>query len=162
MRSFSDDELISCLPHLRRYALYLTRDEDAAEDLVQDAIVDALSGADGFILGRKLRPWITSIMLRHFHNGLRQQKQLKRGGQTVLIEDHHASTGRDAQFYAVAVKEALSRIAKLPISQRSALLLTSFEGHTGEEAAQVMGTNAHNVTVQTAKARRKLREHELI
>ena len=43
------DQVISLLPKLRVQALALTRNRAGAEDLVQDAVCNALRAADSFI-----------------------------------------------------------------------------------------------------------------
>ncbi len=46
-------DLIALLPKLRVQALALTRDRAAAEDLVQDAVANALAGRAGFTPRRR-------------------------------------------------------------------------------------------------------------
>jgi RNA polymerase sigma-70 factor (ECF subfamily) len=44
------DELLMCMPHLRAFSRSLAGNHDRADDLVQDAIVLALSAAKQFTL----------------------------------------------------------------------------------------------------------------
>ena len=48
------DQLKAILPRLRVYALSLTRDRDAADDLVHDTVVKALTGRHSFQPGTNL------------------------------------------------------------------------------------------------------------
>ena len=48
------EQLKTVLPRLRIYALSLTRDRDAAEDLVHDTVVKALTGRNSFQPGTNL------------------------------------------------------------------------------------------------------------
>ncbi len=49
-------------PYLMRYALSQLRDEQLAEEAVQEALVAALEGAGGFNGKSTLRTWLTSIL----------------------------------------------------------------------------------------------------
>ena len=49
------DQVIAILPKLRVQALALTRNRAAAEDLVQDAVCNALSASSSFIPGHQFR-----------------------------------------------------------------------------------------------------------
>ena len=53
------DQVIGILPKLRVQALALTRNRAAAEDLVQDAVCNALSAQDSFIPGTNFAAWAT-------------------------------------------------------------------------------------------------------
>jgi RNA polymerase sigma-70 factor, ECF subfamily len=48
--------------YLMRYALSKLRDEDAAEDVVQECLLGALSGAQSFEGNASLRTWLTGIL----------------------------------------------------------------------------------------------------
>ena len=43
------EQLKAILPRLRVYALSLTRDRDAADDLVHDTVIKALTGRESFL-----------------------------------------------------------------------------------------------------------------
>ena len=47
---------------LRRYALVLTRNGDAAEDLVQETLVKAIAASESWEPGTDLRVWMFRIM----------------------------------------------------------------------------------------------------
>ena len=44
-RSIAETDLISCVPHLRAFAWFLTKNRERADELVQDTIVRALTAA---------------------------------------------------------------------------------------------------------------------
>ena len=54
-----DDDILACLPHLRAFARSLTGERDRADDLVQDAILRALSAASA---GRKMGSFKVSTL----------------------------------------------------------------------------------------------------
>ncbi|HET9652301.1 MAG TPA: sigma-70 family RNA polymerase sigma factor [Usitatibacter sp.] len=55
-------EIESHRPYLLRYALAQLRDGELAEEAVQDALVAAMEGIDGFGGKSSLRTWLTSIL----------------------------------------------------------------------------------------------------
>jgi len=57
------EEIFDHVRSLRRYALVLTRDNDEAEDLVQETLTKALAGAGLFSPDRDLRVWQDGMAL---------------------------------------------------------------------------------------------------
>src|SRR6185295_19339741 len=68
------EQLKSILPRLRIYALSLTRDRDAADDLVHDTVIKALTGRHSFQPGTNLAAWLFRIQRNEFISGLRRQR----------------------------------------------------------------------------------------
>lgn len=70
-----DDQLRELLPRLRRFALWLTRDIHAADDLVQSTLERALSSGSGRRDDASLRSWLFTILYRRFIDGKRSAKR---------------------------------------------------------------------------------------
>src|SRR5436305_14934043 len=68
------EQLKAILPRLRIYALSLTRDRDAADDLVHDTVVKALTGRASFQPGTNLSAWVFRIQRNEFISGLRRAR----------------------------------------------------------------------------------------
>ena len=68
------EQLKAILPRLRIYALSLTRDRDAADDLVHDTVIKALTGRHSFQPGTNLAAWLFRIQRNEFISGLRRQR----------------------------------------------------------------------------------------
>ena len=68
------EQLKAILPRLRVYALSLTRDRDAADDLVHDTVIKALTGRQSFQPGTNLAAWLFRIQRNEFISGLRRQR----------------------------------------------------------------------------------------
>src|SRR5882757_6166056 len=68
------EQLKAILPRLRIYALSLTRDRDAADDLVHDTVIKALTGRRSFQPGTNLAAWLFRIQRNEFISGLRRQR----------------------------------------------------------------------------------------
>src|ERR1043165_6632917 len=70
----SHEQLKAILPRLRVYALSLTRDRDAADDLVHDTVIKALTGRHSFQPGTNLAAWLFRIQRNEFISGLRRER----------------------------------------------------------------------------------------
>src|SRR5258708_39817789 len=68
------EQLKAILPRLRIYALSLTRDRDAADDLVHDTVIKALTGRHSFQPGTNLAAWLFRLQRHEFISGLRRQR----------------------------------------------------------------------------------------
>lgn len=66
------EELKRLLPRLRVYALSLTRDQIAADDLVHDTVVKALAGRHSFQPGTNLSAWLFRIERNEFISNMRR------------------------------------------------------------------------------------------
>src|SRR5262249_31815411 len=78
-------ELIEAqIPRLRRYAIALTRDQDRADDLVQDTLVRALDKEHLWEPGTDLRAWLFTILHNLRVNDVRRGL---REGTAVDIEN---------------------------------------------------------------------------
>ncbi len=62
------EEMLDHLPALRAFAMSLTRNLSAADDLVQDTIVKAWSNLDKFRWGTNLRAWLFTILRNTFYS----------------------------------------------------------------------------------------------
>src|ERR1700721_3380328 len=69
------DQLISFMPKMRVWALALTRNRAAADDLAQDVATKALVAKDCFIPGTNFSAWIHRIMINHFISSVRNRRE---------------------------------------------------------------------------------------
>ena len=69
------EQLIQFLPKMRVWALALTRNRAAAEDLTQDVATKALVAQDCFTPGTNFSAWVHRIMVNHFISGVRSRRE---------------------------------------------------------------------------------------
>ncbi|MGF1609911.1 MAG: sigma-70 family RNA polymerase sigma factor [Kiloniellales bacterium] len=149
------DGVIDVIPSLRRYALSLTRDRDAADDLAQDALLRALERQSQFTPGTNLRAWLFAIMHNLFIDQMRRATPLK---TSVPLDEYRGShVTAAAQEPWIELKELASALEGLPLEQRSTLLLVGLEGLSYEEAATVTGVAIGTVKSRLSRAREALR-----
>ena len=65
-------ELTSHMKVLRAFAMSLTRNDAAADDLVQDTILKAWTNLDKFQEGTNMRAWLFTILRNTFYSGRRK------------------------------------------------------------------------------------------
>src|ERR1700749_4271774 len=70
-----NDQLISFIPRIRVWALALTRNRAAAEDLTQDVATKALVAQNCFIPGTNFSAWVHRIMINHFISRVRSKRE---------------------------------------------------------------------------------------
>jgi RNA polymerase sigma-70 factor, ECF subfamily len=68
-------QLINLLPKMRIWALALTKNKSAADDLVQDVATKALAKRTSFELGTNFVAWIHRIMVNHFISSMRERHE---------------------------------------------------------------------------------------
>lgn len=150
-----NDLLIETLPAMRAYAMLLTRDRSAADDLVQDAAERIIARSTQFEAGTNFKAWAFTI-LRHRHiDGLRQAK---RANLTDIGDDPDAMLPPSLpnQEDHLILKDLMGAIGKLPGEQRETLALVVAQGMAYEEAANVIGCPVGTVRSRLSRARRAL------
>jgi RNA polymerase sigma-70 factor (ECF subfamily) len=70
------DRLTGFLPKMRVWALGLTRNRPAAEDLVQDVAVKVLLANESFVPGTNFSAWVHKIMIKPLHLQRAQQARV--------------------------------------------------------------------------------------
>ncbi|AGI68877.1 putative RNA polymerase sigma factor 7 [Octadecabacter antarcticus 307] len=118
---------------LRRYALVLTRNGDAAEDLVQETLVKAIGASDSWQLGTDLRVWMFRIM-HNTHVSERRRHQVREQAKPMLPKpvDTTDPTMR------IELQQVLDALDQLPEAQRQPIVLIALQQMSYAEAARVL------------------------
>ena len=69
------DLMLKCLPSLKAFAISLTGNEVRAEDLVQQAVLQALTNLDSFQSGTNMSAWMFTILRNHFRSAWRKLRR---------------------------------------------------------------------------------------
>jgi RNA polymerase sigma-70 factor (ECF subfamily) len=151
MTSFHD-QIIAIVPKLRIQALALTRNRSSADDLVQDAVCNALSAQDSFIPGTNFAAWMHRILRNRFISNLRKRRD------TTDIEDVPASALATAPQHEdrLALKELAGAMTRLPHDQREALVMVVVHGMSYEALAEATGCAVGTAKSRVFRARRQL------
>jgi len=149
------DQMEQQIPHLRRYARALTRDPDAADDLVQDALERAISRLDRFREGTDLRSWMFTIMHNLYVDHCRRRQ--RRGVQVPLEEWTPRAHQAASQPDAVALGDLSDNLERLRASERDVIRLVGLEGMKYEDVARSLGVKVGTVKSRLFRARESLR-----
>lgn len=154
------------LPHLDaayNLARWLLRDEQGAEDVVQDAYLRALRFFDGF-RGDDARPWLLSIVRNECFNWLRASRRDhvefdEERDSEVIDPSFEQSTGNPELALQGKLDRALvnAAVATLPPLFREVLVLREIAELSYEEIAQIAGIPAGTVMSRLSRARALLR-----
>ena len=146
------DQVIAILPKLRVQALALTRNRTAAEDLVQDAVWNALSAQNSFIPGTNFAAWMHRILRNRFISNLRKRRD------TTDIDDVPAHTFATEAPHEdrLALKELGKAMTRLPADQREALVMVVVHGMSYEALAEATGCAVGTAKSRVFRARRQL------
>jgi len=158
------------LPHMDaayNFARFLSRDQDAAQDIVQDAFLRAYRSFETY-RGGDPRAWIFSIV-RNCHLAWRQQGRRKARFETPLDGDagsegpaHEIAADDDTVETAMIRESESSRvrhvIAMLPEAMREILVLRELEELSYKQIAEVIDVPIGTVMSRIARARREFGE----
>jgi RNA polymerase sigma factor (sigma-70 family) len=144
------------IPALRRYAWALLRNQDAADDLVQDCLERALGRWHLRRRDANPRAWMFTILRNLYLNDVRERK--RRGLHVEFQEtDGHVSGELDGERNLMG-RDALYALNALPEEQRSLLLLIAVEDFSYQEAATLFGVPTGTIMSRLNRARANLRK----
>lgn len=144
-------DIVQHIPKLRGYARAMTHNAVAAEDLLQDCLVRALTKADLFREGTNLRAWLFT-MLHNLHiNERRQYARAPVVMDTEVMEDR-LSVPPD-QDWALVLRSARQAIESLPSEHQIALCMVVIEGYRYDEVAACLGLPVGTVKSRVSRGR---------
>ncbi len=121
---------------LLRYALYLSGDEDKAEDVVQESFVKAYINLNGFDTKKKFSSWIYRIVHNEAMNILNENKR-----QLPLDNSIDFDSGVDLEDQLIRKElknKARDCLKRLPVIYKEPLLLYFLEEKSYEEISDVL------------------------
>ena len=145
--------LTAHLPRLRAYAIMLTRDRAAADDLVQETALRALRAQSQFTMGTNFTAWMYCI-LRNEHTS-----SLRRSARRPIVLDEipeQLLAQPGDQEDKVLTREVIEAMQHLQPSQREVLILICAAGLSYEEAAESLGCSVGTVKSRLWRARRHM------
>lgn len=145
-------------------AWMMTRDRSTAEEVTQDAFLNAFRHLDRYDRSRPLHPWLASITVRLAQTWLRRQ-----GSRPRLAGPQDEPAAHDLEDRSVARPEEVliadeqqralwSQVAALSSGERAAVLLHYQQQCSVEEVARQLGVVSGTVKTLLFRARKKLRE----
>jgi RNA polymerase sigma-70 factor (ECF subfamily) len=152
------DELMDHIPRLRRYARALIRNQELADDLVQDTLERALSRTGLFEAGTDLRAWVFTIMHNVFAN---QTRKASARALHVSVDAENIAESEFAvpagQTRSLEMRDLDYALQRLPQEQREVLLLVGLEEMSYADVALTLGIPIGTVMSRLSRGRERLR-----
>lgn len=138
---------------LRAFLLRLAGDAFAVDDIAQVTLIKAHRAIGEFRGGGSFRSWLFSIAYREFLQEKRRDATIARIKETAAEADVD-STSPSTDDMSLDLRNALAR---LPETERAALLLCDAAGFTHPEAAAALGAPLGSVKSWVLRGREKMR-----
>lgn len=151
------------LPHLDaayNLARWLARNEQDAEDLVQEACLRALRFFPGF-RGSDARAWLMKIVRNTCYTWRRANRPLQDAAEfdeQLFAPDVRAPNPEEVVLQNDSGTLLHKALGKLPRSFREVLILREIEGMSYREIAELTGVPAGTVMSSLSRARNRLRQ----
>ncbi|MHA4893854.1 RNA polymerase sigma factor [Pedobacter sp. PWIIR3] len=134
-------------------AVRIVNDEAEAQDVLQEAFLDAFTRIESFRAETTFGLWLKQIVINKSINLLRKRKAELVSLEGVDIADEEHEDEQDLQYKVNEIKEA---VAKLPDGYRVVLTLYLFEGYDHEEIAHILKISENTSRSQFMRAKTKL------
>jgi RNA polymerase sigma-70 factor (ECF subfamily) len=135
-----DQMLLKNTEFLRPFAFTLTRDNEAAKDLVQETLFRALANKEKYHIGTNIKAWMYTIMRNIFINNYRrkskQQTIFDNSTNDFLLDTNQGAVSNEA-IAKLNMKEVQEAIHELPEIFRNPFLLY-FDGYKYHEIADML------------------------
>jgi RNA polymerase sigma-70 factor, ECF subfamily len=144
---------------LMRFALWLSRDRQIAQDVVQESLLRAWRSFESLQDAASAKHWLLTIVRRE-HARLYERKRHETVDIDDLVASEAVALATNAQDSAADddVQDVRRAIFALDEDYREPLVLQVLMGYTTEEIAAHMKLNQGAVLTRLFRARNKLRE----
>jgi len=142
-----------------RLAWRLSGDENAAEDIVQEAFIKAWRKIGKFRMDASFKSWLHRITVNTAMDYLRKHVRRKQfespepEWETTAQAAEQPDTGRQIDIS----RETQTAMLNLSEAERTALLLKHYEGHSIEEVARIMDITTGACKQNIFRAVKKMR-----
>ena len=144
------------LPHhadLYRMAMWLVRNRDEAEDLVQETFIAALRSFHRFEKGTNCRAWLIKIMYYTLSKRRRGENRLRIVGDTEEQIAKTVTFEPPTPTY-ITEQEVLEALERLPQQFQEVVILSDVEDMTYKEIAETLSIPAGTVMSRLHRGRR--------
>lgn len=133
------------------YVIRILKDEDQAEDVVQETFIAAYRNINGFDTKRKFSSWIYRIAHNKAINEIRKNRKNVSLEDAPEIADNEGKEKIEAELDKGQVRELLERhIDVLPLKYKEIIILRFFEDKSYEEISDIL-----KIPISTAGVRIK-------
>lgn len=155
-----NDMLLTNADFLKPFAVNLTRDTEAANDLYQETLYKALANSEKYNAGTNIKAWLFTIMRNIFINNYRRkakQKTIFDSTPNDYLLNLKQATVANAAETNLRMKEINTSIQQLPEIFKTPFLLY-FDGYKYNEIAEVLQEPLGTIKSRIHFARKLLKE----
>jgi RNA polymerase sigma-70 factor (ECF subfamily) len=152
--------LVSNADFLKPFAINLTRDTEAANDLYQETLYKALANREKYNVGTNIKAWLFTIMRNIFINNYRRkakQKTIFDNSSNDFLLNQKQATISNAAEGSLRMKEIQEAIQQLPEIFKTPFLLY-FDGYKYNEIAEALNEPLGTIKSRIHFARKLLKE----
>ena len=151
-------ELTLILPRLRRFGVALAGSADEGDDIVHAAIERALSRPAQWQPGTRLDSWMFRIMQNIWKDrGRKRRSDLQKHALELAATDTTVD-GQHVTETALMLTRAREQFTLLSDDHRAVLALVVIDGHSYQEAAEILDIPVGTLMSRLYRAREALRE----
>lgn len=154
-----NEMLVDNAEFLRPFAITLTRDNEAAQDLFQETMYRAIANKEKYNVGTNIKAWLYTIMRNIFINNYRRkakQNTIFDHTPNEFLLNYNQATTANAAEANLKVKEIQEAVHKLPEIFRNPFLLY-FDGFKYHEIADMLGEPLGTIKSRIHFARKLLK-----
>lgn len=147
--------MLAAIPDMRVFALNLCHRRDRVDDLVQEALLRAISNIRLFTPGTNMTAWLVTILRNNFFNECRKSRHEVSdvGGYFV-----GAMTSQPQQDMHLQLEDFRDAMAQLPDDQRKAVMLVGGAGLSYKDAAKICRCAVGTIKSRVCRGRTRLAE----
>jgi RNA polymerase sigma-70 factor (ECF subfamily) len=144
-------------PDVFRFSYYLSGRRDLAEDITAETFARALGAADR-IHGGTVKAYLLSIARNLFLDAMRRQRHLSDASVDEIDARDPAPSPAVVTEGRIDLELTRQALARLPETERSALLMSTVHGFSHEQIGAVLDCSVGAVKLRIHRARLRLRE----
>lgn len=139
---------------LYRYAFWLCKEKQVAEDLVQETFLRAWRALDSLKDEKAAKSWLITILRRENARRFERKRfEMSEYEESTITDTASASNEQEIENHWLREK-----IASLPEEYREPLVLQVVGGFSGEEIAAMLSLNKNTVMTRLFRARNQLKD----
>jgi RNA polymerase sigma-70 factor (ECF subfamily) len=149
------------MPHLAdlfRTASRVLNDQTKADDVVQDAYLQAWRSWDRFENGTNCRAWLYKILfhsIQHFRRKFQNARQIDSEDETL----ERTVAWEPPVHDSLQDRDILEALDAIPADYRAVVILADVEEFAYKEIAQIVGIPIGTVMSRLSRGRARLRQH---
>ena len=155
-----NQSLISNTEYLKPFAMTLTRDMEAAKDLIQETLYRALANREKYNAGTNIKAWMYTIMrnifINNYRRSARQNTIFDNTPNDYLLDYNQFSTANAAEA-TLSLKEIKEAVYALPEIFKNPFELY-FEGYKYHEIADILAEPLGTIKSRIHFARKLLKQ----